>query len=70
MDRACSMDGGEDKRIYDIGGKTRRKVPLGKPRCRWVDNIKMDLGEVEWGGMDWIGLAQDIGKKRKVHIRE
>jgi hypothetical protein len=35
------------------------KRPLGRPRCRCVDNIKMDLGEIEWGGMDWIGLAQD-----------
>jgi hypothetical protein len=35
------------------------KRPLGRPRWRWVDNIKMDLGEIRWGGMDWIGLAQD-----------
>jgi hypothetical protein len=33
--------------------------PLGRPRRRWEDNIKMDLQEVEWGGMDWIDLAQD-----------
>jgi hypothetical protein len=38
--------------------KARGKEPLGRPRRRWVDNIKMDLGEVEWGGVDWIGLAQ------------
>jgi hypothetical protein len=37
---------------------------LGRPRCRWVDNIKMDLGEIERGGMDWIGLAQDGDKWR------
>jgi hypothetical protein len=30
---------------------------LGRPKHRWVDNIKMDLGEIGWGGMDWIGLA-------------
>jgi hypothetical protein len=35
------------------------KRPLGRPRRRWVDNIKMDLREIEWGGMDWIDLAQD-----------
>jgi hypothetical protein len=35
------------------------KIPLGRPRHRWVDNIKMDLGEVGWGGVDWIGLAED-----------
>jgi hypothetical protein len=39
-------------------GKSERKRPLGSPRRRWVDNIKMDLGEVGWGDMDWIGLAQ------------
>jgi hypothetical protein len=33
--------------------------PLGRPRHRWVDNIKKDLGEIKWGGVDWIGLAQD-----------
>jgi hypothetical protein len=32
------------------------KRPLGRPRCRWVDNIKMDLREIGWDGMDWIGL--------------
>jgi hypothetical protein len=35
------------------------KRPLGRPRCRWVDNIRMDLGEVGWGDVDWIGLAQE-----------
>jgi hypothetical protein len=34
------------------------KRPLGRPRPRWVDNIRMDLGEVGWGDVDWIGLAQ------------
>jgi hypothetical protein len=33
--------------------------PLGRPRHRWEDNIKMDLQEVGWGGMDWIDMAQD-----------
>ena len=32
--------------------------PFGRPRCRWVDNIKMDLQELGWGDMDWIELAQ------------
>jgi hypothetical protein len=40
-------------------GKPERKSPLGRPRRRWVDNIKMDLGEVGWGGMDLIDLAED-----------
>jgi hypothetical protein len=33
--------------------------PLGRPRRRWVDNIRMDLGGMGWGNMDWIGLAKD-----------
>jgi hypothetical protein len=38
-------------------GKPEGKRPLGRPRCRWVDNIKMDLREIGWGVMDWIDLA-------------
>jgi hypothetical protein len=40
------------------------KRPLRRPRHRWVNNIRMDLGEVGWGGVDWIGLAQDRNKWR------
>jgi hypothetical protein len=40
-------------------GKAEGKRPLGKPRRRWVDNIKIDLREIGWDGMDWIDLAQD-----------
>jgi hypothetical protein len=40
-------------------GKPEGKRPLGRPRCRWVGNIKMDLKEIGWGGMNWIHLAQD-----------
>jgi len=40
-------------------GKLEGKGPLGRPRRRWEDNIKMDLEEVGFGGMDWIELAQD-----------
>jgi hypothetical protein len=40
-------------------GKPERKRPLGRLKCRWVDNIRMDLGEVGWGDVDWIGLAQN-----------
>jgi hypothetical protein len=42
------------------------KSPLGRPGCRWVDNIKMDLLEIGWGAVDWIGLAQDRDKWRAV----
>jgi hypothetical protein len=47
-------------------GKPEGKGPLGRPRRRWVDNIRMDLGEVWWGDVDWIGLAQDRNKWRVV----
>jgi hypothetical protein len=43
----------------DIVGKTEGKSPLGRPKRRWVNNIKMDLREIGWKGMDWIDLAQD-----------
>jgi hypothetical protein len=39
-------------------GKPEGKRPLGKLRCKWADNIKMDLREIELGGVDWIGLAK------------
>jgi hypothetical protein len=45
-------------------GKPEGKRPLGRPRCRWVDNIRMDLGEVGWGDVDWIGLAHDRNRRR------
>jgi hypothetical protein len=40
-------------------GKPEGKRPLGIPRCRWVDNIKIDLRKIEWCGMNWIDLGQD-----------
>jgi hypothetical protein len=45
-------------------GKPEGKRPLERPRRRWVDNIKRDLGEVGWGDVDWIGLAQDWNRWR------
>jgi hypothetical protein len=39
--------------------KPEGKRPLGRPRCRLVDNIKMDLTEIGWDGVDWIDMAQD-----------
>ena len=51
---------GEDREAYRVlVGKPEGKRPLGRPRRRWVDNIRMDLQEVGCGYMDWIGLAQD-----------
>jgi hypothetical protein len=45
-------------------GKPEGKKPLGKPRRRWVYNIKLYLVEIEWGGVVWIGLLQDRDKWR------
>ena len=51
---------GEERGVYRIFvGKPEGRRPLGRPRRRWVDNIRMDLQEVGCGYMDWIGLAQD-----------
>ena len=50
----------EERGVYRVLlGKPEGKRPLGRPRRRWVDNIRMDLQEVGCGYMDWIGLAQD-----------
>jgi hypothetical protein len=40
-------------------GKPEGRRPLGRPRCRWLDNIKIDLRERGWDGVDWVDLAQD-----------
>jgi hypothetical protein len=45
-------------------GKPEGKRPLGRPRRRWVDNIRMDLGEVGWDDMDWICLPKDRNRWR------
>jgi hypothetical protein len=51
---------GEKRNAYRIlVGKPEGKRPLGRPRRKWVDNIKMDLREIGWDSMDWIDLAQD-----------
>jgi hypothetical protein len=50
--------------LIDYWWESQRKRPPGRPRHRWVDNIRMDLGEVGWGNVDWIGLAQDRNRWR------
>jgi hypothetical protein len=56
---------GKERNVYRLlVGKLEGKTPLGRPRYRSVDNIKMDLLEIGWGGVDWIGLAQDRDKWR------
>jgi hypothetical protein len=51
---------GEEEHVHVIG----RKATLGRQRCRWVDNIRMDLVEIGWDGVDCIGLALDRDKWR------
>ena len=55
---------GEESGVYRVlVGKPEGRRPLGRPRRRWVDNIRMDLLEVGCGYMDWIGLAQDRDRR-------
>jgi hypothetical protein len=51
-------------------GKPEGKRPLGTPRSSWVDNIKMDLREIGWGGMDWIDLTQERDHKRATQRKD
>jgi hypothetical protein len=56
---------GENWNAYRLlVGKPEGKSPLGRPRGRWVDNIRMDVGEVGWVDVDWIGLAKDRNRWR------
>jgi hypothetical protein len=69
MGKACSTNGGGEERL--LMGKPEGKRPLGRPRCRWVDSIRMDLGDGIWCcGLDW--SAQDLCRgymMRVSHIR-
>jgi hypothetical protein len=59
MCRACSTNGEKRNAYRILVGKLEGKSPLGRPRRRWVVNIKMDLIEIGWDSMDWIDLTQD-----------
>jgi hypothetical protein len=59
---ACSKNGEEENACRLLVGKPEEKTPLGRPRRRWVDTIRMHLREIVQGGVDWIGLAQDRDK--------
>jgi hypothetical protein len=64
MDKICNTNG-EKRNAYRIFVRmTEENRSLGRPRCRWVDNIKMDFREVGLGGIYWIDLSQDRGKWR------
>jgi hypothetical protein len=59
MGRACSTNGEKRNAYRILVGNLEGKRPLGRPRRRGVDNMKMDLREIGWDCMDWIDLAQD-----------
>jgi hypothetical protein len=59
MGRACSTNGANRNAYTALVGKPEGMRPLGRPRRRWVDNIKMDLREIGWYDVDWIDAAQD-----------
>ena len=64
MGGACGAYGGAERCAQGFGRKPEGKRPLGRPRRRWEDNIKMDLQEVEGVGGDWMELAQDRDRWR------
>jgi hypothetical protein len=56
---------GEERNVYRLlVGKPEGKRPLGRTRRKWVDTIRMDLRKVDWGDVDWIGLAKDKNRWR------
>jgi hypothetical protein len=60
VDRTCSMHGKGEGRVYRVlNGRPNGKTPLGRPRCRWEHNIKMDLRETGIDGANWIWLPRD-----------
>jgi hypothetical protein len=64
----CGRNGGEEEGVQVLVGKPKGKRPLGRPRRRWIDNIKMDLSEIGLSVVDWIGLAQHRYRWRAVVI--
>jgi hypothetical protein len=64
VDGTCGRIGEEGECYRSLVGKPDEKRPLGGPRSRWVDNIRMDLVEIEWDGVYWVGLAQDRDRSR------
>jgi hypothetical protein len=64
MGGPCSTNGEKRNAYRLLVGKSEGRRPLGRPRRRWVDNIRMDLREVGWCDVDWIGLSQDRNRRR------
>jgi hypothetical protein len=70
MGGACSTNVDKRNAYRILVGKQKGKRPLGRPRRRWVDNIKMHLTELEWGGVNWIDMAQDRDQWRTLVLSD
>jgi hypothetical protein len=58
---------GQERKVYKVlVGKPEGRRPLGRPRRRWIDGVRMDLREIGLGGVDWIRLSQDRDRWRAV----
>jgi hypothetical protein len=64
MGRPCSTNGDNINAYRILTGKPEGTRLLGRPRCRWMDNIKMDVWKIRWSGVDWVDLAQGRGQGR------
>jgi hypothetical protein len=64
MGGACGAHGGGEGCIQHFGWEPEGRRPLGRPRCGWEDNIKLDLRAIGFGDVDWIHLAQDRDRRR------
>jgi hypothetical protein len=64
MGGTCSTNGEKRNAYRLLVGKPEGKRPLGRPSRRWVNDIRMDLGEVGWGDVDWFGLAKNRNRWR------
>jgi hypothetical protein len=64
MGEPCSTNGAKMNSYRLLVEKPEGKRPLGRPRRKWADNIRMNLGDVGWGDVDWIGLAKDRNRWR------
>jgi hypothetical protein len=64
MGRACRTNGEKRNSCRILAGKPEGKSPLGRPRCRWLDNTEMYLRETGWSGINWMDMAQDRNQSR------
>jgi len=61
---ACGTHGGGERFLQVLVGRSESKIPLGRPRCRWEDNIKMDLREIGLNGAHWIQRTSNRVRRR------